>query len=81
MRVAYDRQVLRFWGYSNESVHFSNEESSRVRVFTIYYYLQDDTVHINEKKQETIAYALDPPTPPRRRQRKIATKTKKMLNF
>jgi len=50
--VAYDRQVLRFWGYSNESVHFSNEESSRVRVFTIYYYLQDDTVHINEKKQE-----------------------------
>lgn len=50
--VAYDRKVLRFYGYFAESVHSSPAESWRIRQSVIYFYLEDDSIHIAEPKQE-----------------------------
>eukprot|EP00929_Paragymnodinium_shiwhaense_P075597 TRINITY_DN3866_c0_g2_i1.p1 TRINITY_DN3866_c0_g2~~TRINITY_DN3866_c0_g2_i1.p1 ORF type:complete len:750 (+),score=214.58 TRINITY_DN3866_c0_g2_i1:92-2341(+) len=49
---ALERQVLRFYGYFKEAVVETNLENERVRHCTICYYLEDDTAHITEKKQE-----------------------------
>uniref|UniRef100_A0A7S3GFT2 Uncharacterized protein n=1 Tax=Palpitomonas bilix TaxID=652834 RepID=A0A7S3GFT2_9EUKA len=50
--VALDRRVLRFYGYFVEPVHERREETYRVRKCIIYYYLEDDTIHVQEPKQE-----------------------------
>jgi len=50
--VAYDRKVLRFWCHVSENIIFSNEESLRYRHFIIYYYLEDDTIHMSEQRVE-----------------------------
>jgi hypothetical protein len=50
--VAYDRKVLRFYGYFKEAVFSSPVENFRVRKCVIYYYLEDDSVHIAEPKIE-----------------------------
>lgn len=50
--VAYDRKVLRFYGYFAESVHSSPTETWRIRQAVIYFYLEDDSIHIAEPKQE-----------------------------
>lgn len=50
--VAYDRKVLRFYGYFKEAVFSSPIENFRVRKCVIYYYLEDDSVHIAEPKIE-----------------------------
>jgi len=50
--VAYDRKVLRFYGYFKEGVVSSAVEKARVRKIVLYYYLEDDSVHITEPKQE-----------------------------
>lgn len=50
--VAYDRKVLRFWCYTSENINFSNDESLRYRHFIVYYYLEDDTIHISESRVE-----------------------------
>eukprot|EP00929_Paragymnodinium_shiwhaense_P075598 TRINITY_DN3866_c0_g3_i1.p1 TRINITY_DN3866_c0_g3~~TRINITY_DN3866_c0_g3_i1.p1 ORF type:complete len:773 (+),score=195.26 TRINITY_DN3866_c0_g3_i1:58-2319(+) len=49
---ALDRHVLRFYGFFKEAVIETNLETERVRKATIYYYLEDDTCEINEKKGE-----------------------------
>lgn len=50
--VAYDRKVLRFFGYFKEAVHASSQENWRVRKCVLYYYLEDDSLHIAEPKVE-----------------------------
>lgn len=49
---ALDRHVLRFTGFYREAVNESNLENCRTRHVTIYYYLEDGTVHISEPKQD-----------------------------
>lgn len=49
--VAYDRKVLRFYGYFKETVTESNQENYRVRRCVIYFYLEDQSVHVAEPKQ------------------------------
>jgi len=50
--VAYDRKVLRFNAYFKESVTESNEENYRVRKCVIYLYLEDESIHVAEPKQQ-----------------------------
>jgi len=52
MLTAFWPQVLRFYGYFTEAVVESPIEDHRVRKVTIYYYLADDTTHIEEPKQD-----------------------------
>jgi hypothetical protein len=47
--LAFDRQVLRFYGYYQQSVEETNGENNRKRYCTILFYLEDDTVQVNEK--------------------------------
>jgi len=49
---ALDRHVLRFYGFFKESVVESNLENYRVRHCVIMYYLEDDTCHVTERKQD-----------------------------
>jgi Ca2+-binding EF-hand superfamily protein len=49
---ALDRHVLRFQGYFKEAVVETNLENYRVRHVTILYYLEDDTCHVSEPKQD-----------------------------
>ncbi|KAI5063481.1 hypothetical protein GOP47_0022028 [Adiantum capillus-veneris] len=49
--LKYDRQVLRFYCYFKESVDERREENFRVRKCTIYFYLEDGTLHISEPRQ------------------------------
>ncbi|CAE8640930.1 unnamed protein product [Polarella glacialis] len=49
---AFDRHVLRFTGYFKEAVVETNLENHRVRHVKIYYYLEDDTCHIIEPRQD-----------------------------
>jgi len=49
---AFDRHVLRFYGYFKEAVVETNLENHRVRNVIIYYYLEDDTSQIIEPKQD-----------------------------
>ncbi|KAI8926800.1 hypothetical protein BC831DRAFT_455064 [Entophlyctis helioformis] len=48
--VAFDRKVLRFYGYFQEAVHERREETYRIRRVNIYFYLEDDSVHVSEPK-------------------------------
>jgi len=50
--VALDRMVLRFFGYFKEAVHESRMENYRVRKITMLYYLEDNTIQVNEPKEE-----------------------------
>merc|ERR1711939_658453 len=50
--VALDRMVLRFFAYYKEAVHESRMENYRVRKCTILYYLEDNTIQVNEPKEE-----------------------------
>lgn len=45
-------RTLQFFGYFKEAVHESNRENFRIRKVEILFYLDDDTVQINEPKQE-----------------------------
>jgi len=49
--VKLDRQVLRFYGFFKESVVESALENYRVRKLDILYYLEDNSIAINEPKQ------------------------------
>merc|ERR1712115_575058 len=46
--VVFDRKVLRFYSYFVENVFNSPIEKERVRKCVIYYFLEDDTVMIDE---------------------------------
>ena len=48
--VKLDREVLRWYCYSKESVPESASENYRIRKFIVYYYLVDGTFRINEPK-------------------------------
>jgi len=50
--ILWDKAVLRFWAFTLEPVLFSNDETSRVRLFRIFYYLDDDTMQICEDRCE-----------------------------
>lgn len=50
--VAFDRKVLRFDAYFQEAVHESRQETFRIRRCVIYYYLEDDSIHVSEPKIE-----------------------------
>ena len=50
--IKYDKNVLRFEGYFDEHVTESAYENWRIRPCLILYYLDDDTVHVIEKKYE-----------------------------
>lgn len=49
---ALDRHVLRFYGFFKEAVVETNLENYRIRKVVIFYYLEDDTCHITEPKQD-----------------------------
>ena len=42
--------MLRFEGYFQESVDESPLENYRIRKVIIYYYLEDNTIHVNEPR-------------------------------
>ncbi|XP_072533666.1 EF-hand domain-containing protein 1 [Salminus brasiliensis] len=46
--VAYDKKVLRFYGYFQQDVLHSPDEHFRVRPVVIYYYLEDDSMCVME---------------------------------
>ena len=48
--VEFDREVLRWYAYSKDTVPESSDETYRIRKFVIYYYLADQTIRINEPK-------------------------------
>mmetsp|Transcript_4241 Transcript_4241/g.7013 ORF Transcript_4241/g.7013 Transcript_4241/m.7013 type:complete len:624 (-) Transcript_4241:564-2435(-) len=50
--VENDRKVLRFYGFFKESVVESNIENHRIRKMVLYYYLEDDSMHVAEPKQD-----------------------------
>jgi len=50
--VAFDRKVLRFNCYFKEAVYSSPIENFRVRKCVLYYYLEDNSMHIAEPKIE-----------------------------
>lgn len=50
--LSYDRKVLRFYAYFQENIVSSSVETARNRHCVIYYYLEDDTLHIAEPKIE-----------------------------
>lgn len=50
--VRLDKHVLRFYGYFKESVAESNLENYRIRRLIICFYLEDNSISINEEKQE-----------------------------
>ncbi|PAA60695.1 hypothetical protein BOX15_Mlig016896g3 [Macrostomum lignano] len=50
--VAFDKKVLRFYGYFKETVHESPQEYYRVRPVVFYYYLEDDSIAIVEPPKE-----------------------------
>lgn len=50
--IAYDRRVLRFFGFFKEPVVESAKENFRIRKVTIFYYLEDGTMHIGEPRED-----------------------------
>jgi len=50
--VAFDRKVLRFNCFFKESVNESRLENYRIRSCVLYYYLEDDSMHVSEPKVE-----------------------------
>jgi len=47
-----DKKVLQFSAYFKEAVHESDTENFRMRVCTIFYYMEDGSIHISEPKVE-----------------------------
>ncbi|XP_018590675.1 EF-hand domain-containing protein 1 [Scleropages formosus] len=50
--VAFDKKVLRFYGYFMQEVLLSPQENYRVRPVVIYYFLEDDSMCIIEPEVE-----------------------------
>ncbi|KAG7331818.1 hypothetical protein KOW79_005787 [Hemibagrus wyckioides] len=50
--AAYDKKVLRFYGYFQQEVLHSAEEHWRVRPVVFYYYLEDDSMCVLEPEVE-----------------------------
>ena len=50
--IKYDKNVLKFKGYFVEHVVESAYENYRIRKCNFFYYLEDDTMHIDEIREE-----------------------------
>lgn len=50
--VAWDKKVLRFNAYFKQTVHESQNEYFRVRPVDVFYYLEDDSIAVNEPHVE-----------------------------
>jgi EF-hand domain-containing protein 1 len=50
--LKYDKQTLKFDAYFQEPVHESKVENFRIRKCIMYFYLDDDTLHVIEPKVE-----------------------------
>jgi hypothetical protein len=50
--LKHDRQILRFFTYFQEPVHENPNENFRIRACTLYFFLEDGTISINEAKIE-----------------------------
>lgn len=50
--VAYDRKVLRFFGYFKEAITERREENHRVRRCVVCYYLEDGSMSIDEPRED-----------------------------
>jgi hypothetical protein len=50
--VAFDKKVLKFDAYFQQTVHESRDEYYRVRPVIIYYYLEDDSISVVEPHVE-----------------------------
>ena len=50
--LAFDKKVLRFFGYFKQTIPESADEFYRVRPVKIFYYLEDDSLEIFEETQE-----------------------------
>jgi len=50
--IAFDRRVLRFFGYFKEPVVESAQENFRIRKVTLFYYLEDGTMHMGEPRED-----------------------------
>jgi len=50
--LAFDKKVLRFFGYFKQTIPESPNEYYRVRPVKIFYYLEDDSLEIYEEFQE-----------------------------
>ncbi|XP_047621590.1 EF-hand domain-containing family member C2 [Phacochoerus africanus] len=46
--VAFDKQVLSFDAYLEDEVPDKSQENYRIRCYKIYFYLEDDTIQVNE---------------------------------
>ncbi|KAM8752871.1 EF-hand domain-containing family member C2 [Rhynchonycteris naso] len=46
--VAFDKQVLSFDAYLQDEVHDKRQENYRIRRYKILFYLEDDTIQVNE---------------------------------
>tara|TARA_B110001452_G_scaffold43255_2_gene33122 strand:- start:2096 stop:2986 length:891 start_codon:yes stop_codon:yes gene_type:complete len=68
--VAFDRKVLRFDCYFKESVHESRLENYRIRKCVLYYYLEDDSMHVSEPKCENSGIPQARQRPARRAHRR-----------
>lgn len=55
--VAFDKRVLAFEGYFEETEINKNKEEIRVRPVKVYFYLEDDTVQVNEPLVENSGLA------------------------
>ena len=55
--VALDGKVLRFETYMKEEVPEAPQEGYRIRKFTIYYFLVDDSIRVSEQRQENSGLA------------------------
>ena len=50
--IKYDKNVLKFTAYFVEHIVESAYENYRIRKCNIFYYLEDDTMHIDEVREE-----------------------------
>ncbi|CAK8696625.1 unnamed protein product [Clavelina lepadiformis] len=50
--LAFDKKVLKFYGYFKETVHESPQEFYRVRPVEVFYYLEDDSISVVEPHVE-----------------------------
>mmetsp|Transcript_16707 Transcript_16707/g.41351 ORF Transcript_16707/g.41351 Transcript_16707/m.41351 type:complete len:615 (+) Transcript_16707:249-2093(+) len=50
--IKHDKQVCRFFAYTQESVTESDYENARIRYVTIIYFLEDGTMQLTERKIE-----------------------------
>jgi len=48
--VAFDKKVLRFQAFEEEPVLGVENEKSMIRKFNIYFYLEDDSIHVSEPR-------------------------------